>query len=75
MGAELKITVIATGFPMRHKTDLALDLGRHRGKKPRRPDDVMFDGMAAPSMAHGAPYEDLEKPAYLRRKTGVKKLR
>ncbi|MBU2575370.1 MAG: cell division protein FtsZ [Elusimicrobia bacterium] len=75
MGAELKITVIATGFPMRHKTDLALDLGRHRAKKRQRPDDILFDGAAAPNMSHGAPYEDLEKPAFLRRKAGIKKLK
>ncbi|MBI4802274.1 MAG: cell division protein FtsZ [Elusimicrobia bacterium] len=75
MGDELKITVIATGFPMRHKTDLTLDLGRHRGKKRQRPDDILFDGAAAPNMSRGAPYEDLEKPAFLRRKVGMKKLK
>lgn len=73
MGDELKITVIATGFPTRRKTDVALDLGRHRLKKPRRPDDVLFEGAPAMSVTQGAPYEDIEKPAFIRR-GGKKKL-
>jgi len=75
MGDELKITVIATGFPMRRKTDLTLDLERHRNRKRSRPEDVSFDGAAVPDMAHGSSYEDLESPAFMRRKAGARKLK
>ena len=73
LGDELKITVIATGFATK-RNDLAGELGRLRGLnrgRPRRPDGDLQQ--MAPPAVPGA--EDLEKPAYLRRPTGVRRLK
>jgi len=76
MGDELKITVIATGFPSRPKTDLSIDLERHRHKKRPRPADDFFDNMGGPNMMNsGIPDEDLDRPAFMRRKAGSRKLK
>ena len=69
MGVDLKITVIATGFPSRPKNDLTLDLGKHRNKKRPHPADELFDTLDVPNLMNsGMVNEDLDKPAYLRRR-------
>ncbi|MEK7720848.1 MAG: cell division protein FtsZ, partial [Elusimicrobiota bacterium] len=72
LGDELKITVIATGFTAR-RNDLAGDFGRlrglSRGRHRRRGDDIP---QPVPSAVSGT--EDVEKPAYLRRPTGARRL-
>ncbi len=76
MGDDLKITVIATGFPSRQKNDLSLDLERHRGRKRVRPAEDFFDTVGSASMMLvGMQDEDLDKPAFLRRKSGTRKLK
>jgi cell division protein FtsZ len=76
MGEELKITVIATGFPSRPKSDLSIDLERHRYKKRPRPSEDFFDGIGISGLAGGSMSdEDLDKPAFMRRKTGGRKLK
>ncbi len=73
LGDELKITVIATGFTAK-RNDLVGELGRlrglNRGHARRLGDDI--PQLAAPAVP-GA--EDLEKPAYLRRPTGARRLK
>lgn len=69
MGEDLKITVIATGFPSRPRNDLTIDLGKRRHKKRPHPADELFDNFDAPNiMNQGMADDDLEKPAYLRRR-------
>ena len=76
VGDALKITVIATGFPSRPKTDLSIDLERHRHKKRPRPAGDFFDSIDGPNMMNsGMPDEDLDRPAFMRRKTGGRKLK
>jgi cell division protein FtsZ len=76
MGDDLKITVIATGFPSRPKSDLSIDLERHRYKKRPRPAEDFFDNMAGPNMMNaGMADDDLDRPAFMRRKTGGRKLK
>jgi len=76
MGEGLKITVIATGFPSRPKNDLSIDLDRRRYKKRPRQADDFFDNMGGPNMmAAGMPEEDLDRPAFMRRKAGSRKLK
>ncbi|OGR45564.1 MAG: cell division protein FtsZ [Elusimicrobia bacterium GWA2_61_42] len=74
MGDELKITVIATGFPSR-RGELAGDLARLRGmgrNRTRRLGDDFLPESPAPS---GGREEDMEKPAYLRRQSGARRLK
>jgi len=72
LGDELKITVIATGFAAK-RNDLVGELGRlhglNRGRARRHDDDLT---QLAPPVVPGT--EDTEKPAYLRRPTGVRRL-
>jgi len=69
MGEDLKITVIATGFPSRPKNDLTIDLGKRRHIKRPHPADELFDNFDVPNMMNtGMVDDDLEKPAYLRRR-------
>ncbi len=76
MGEDLKITVIATGFPSRQKNDLSLDLERRRGRKRLRPAEDFLDTVGSASMMLvGMQDEDLDKPAFLRRKTGSRRLK
>ncbi|HBB66218.1 MAG: cell division protein FtsZ [Elusimicrobia bacterium GWA2_56_46] len=76
VGDALKITVIATGFPSRPKTDLSIDLERHRHKKRPRPAGDFFDSIDGPNMINsGMPDEDLDRPAFMRRKTGGRRLK
>lgn len=76
MGEDLKITVIATGFPSRPKNDLCLDLERRRGRKRPPPSDDFFDNMGNAGMIlAGMQDEDLDKPAFLRRKAGARRLK
>ena len=76
MGEELKITVIATGFPSRPKSDLSIDLERHRHKKRARPAEDFFDNIGGPNLMNsGIPDEDLDRPAFIRRKAGSRKLK
>jgi len=75
MGVDLKITVIATGFPARPKNDLRVDLGRHHLKKRPRPADDLFDGVGPNLMNSGISDDDLDRPAYMRRKPGVGRLK
>jgi cell division protein FtsZ len=76
MGDDLKITVIATGFPTRRKNDLSLDLERRRGRKRPRPAEDFLDTVgSAGMMLAGMQDEDLDKPAFLRRKTGARRLK
>jgi len=74
LGDELKITVIATGFPSK-RGELAGDLARLRGigrNRPRRlEDDFLPEGPAS----SGGRDEDVEKPAYLRRQSGSRRLK
>ncbi len=73
-GDEIKITVIATGFPsMRGELsgDLAKLRGMGRGRGRRFDDDFL---PAAAASQPGAE-EDLDKPAYLRRSGGVRRLK
>ncbi len=74
LGDEMKITVIATGFPS-NRGELASDLGRRRamtvgGKRQRRLDDDFL-----PEERGSSREEDLEKPAYLRRQSGTRRLK
>lgn len=74
LGEELKITVIATGFPSR-RGELAGDLARLRGMGRNRPRRLGDDFLAeAPAAASGRE-EDLDKPAYLRRQSGARRLK
>jgi len=77
VGDDLKITVIATGFPSRPKNDLSLDLERHRHKKrPRCADDFYSALDAGPGlMPAGGLDEDLDRPAFMRRKAGGRRLK
>jgi len=72
LGDELKITVIATGFTAK-RNDLGGEMGRlrglNRGRTRRHDDDVT---QLAPPAVPGT--EDIEKPAYLRRPTGARRL-
>ena len=74
LGDELKITVIATGFTAK-RTDLVGELGRLRGlnraAQPRRRGDDM--PQLPPPQVSGT--EDIDKPAYLRRPTGARRLK
>ena len=73
LGDELKITVIATGFTAK-RNDLVGEFGRLRGlnqHRARRHDDDVTQ--LAPPAVPGT--EDVEKPAYLRRPTGVRRLK
>lgn len=73
LGDELKITVIATGFTAK-RNDLVGELGRlrglNRGLTRRRGDDIP---QMAPPPVPGT--EDTDKPAYLRRPTGARRLK
>jgi cell division protein FtsZ len=73
LGDEIKITVIATGFPSR-RGELAGDIARLRGmgrnRSHRLEDDFLAD--APPSAAERD--DDTDKPAYLRRKGGGRRL-
>ncbi|MCX5792293.1 MAG: cell division protein FtsZ [Elusimicrobiota bacterium] len=73
MGGELKITVIATGFPAK-RSELAGDLARIKARGPRRPrlDDDFPPDQQQVSSGCG---DNLDKPAYLRRQPGVRRLR
>jgi len=71
LGDELKITVIATGFPAK-RSELAGDLARLKSRVgPRRriddefPSDVPLSGGS----------DNLDKPAYLRRQPGARRLK
>ncbi len=74
LGDEIKITVIATGFPSR-RGELAGDLARLRGlgrsAGRRRTDDDFLPASANSSLSD----EDMEKPAYLRRQSGARRLK
>ena len=72
MGDELKITVIATGFPAK-KNDLMADLSRRPRGKTR--DYGLDDFSRIPEQAPSQSEEDMEKPAFLRRKAGSKRLK
>ncbi len=75
LGDEIKITVIATGFPSR-RGELAGDLARLRGmgrSGGRRRTDEDFLPAQTGTSAFGD--EDTEKPAYLRRQSGVRRLK
>ncbi|MCX5784097.1 MAG: cell division protein FtsZ [Elusimicrobia bacterium] len=72
MGDELKITVIATGFPAK-KNDLISDLSRRPRSKIR--DYSSDDFSAVPEQVSSQFAEDMEKPAFLRRKAGSKRLK
>ncbi|PJA13100.1 MAG: cell division protein FtsZ [Elusimicrobia bacterium CG_4_10_14_0_2_um_filter_56_8] len=74
LGDEIKITVIATGFPSR-RGELAGDMARLRGMgraSHRRADDDFFP---APAGTSALSDEDIEKPAYLRRQSGTRRLK
>ena len=75
LGDEIKITVIATGFPSR-RGELAGDLARLRGlgraAGRRRIDD---DFLPASASAGSLSDEDMDKPAYLRRQNGSRRLK
>ncbi|HNW43073.1 MAG TPA: cell division protein FtsZ [Elusimicrobiales bacterium] len=72
MGDELKITVIATRFPEK-RSELAGDLARikARGQRRRLDDDFAPD----PQQALSACADNLDKPAYLRRQPGARRLK
>jgi len=72
MGEELKITVIATGFPAK-KNELISDLSRRPRGKTR--DYAYDDFFAVPAQASVKVEEDSEKPAFLRRKAGSRRLK
>ena len=72
MGEELKITVIATGFPAK-KNDLISDLSRRPRGKTR--DYGYDDFFAVPAQAPVQAEEDTEKPAFLRRKASSRRLK
>ncbi|MCM2267679.1 MAG: cell division protein FtsZ [Elusimicrobiales bacterium] len=74
LGEELKITVIATGFPSR-RGELAGDLARLRGMGRNRPRRLEDDFLPDSPSAAGGREEDLEKPAYLRRQSGARRLK
>ncbi len=74
LGEELKITVIATGFPSR-RGELAGDLARLRGMGRNRPRRLSDDFLAEAPAASSGREEDLEKPAYLRRQSGARRLK
>ena len=73
MGDELKITVIATGFPAK-RSELAGDLARlrNRGKRPRIDDDFPQAEETQRASAYG---DNFDKPAYLRRQPGARRLK
>lgn len=76
IGEELKITVIATGFPSRPRSDLSIDLERHRHRKRPRPPEELFDSMGGPGLMNaGMQDEDLDRPAFLRRKGVSRRLK
>jgi len=74
LGDEIKITVIATGFPSK-RGELAGDLARLRGigrsAGRRRTDDDFLPASTGSSLND----EDMEKPAYLRRQNGARRLK
>ncbi|PIU20524.1 MAG: cell division protein FtsZ [Elusimicrobia bacterium CG08_land_8_20_14_0_20_59_10] len=73
LGEELRITVIATGFPAK-RSELAGDLARlrNRGRRPRI--DENFPSAEEPR--GGSSYGDnFDKPAYLRRQPGARRLK
>ena len=72
MGEELKITVIATGFPAK-RSELAGDLARIKARGPRRRSDDDF-APEQPQPLSGCA-DNLDKPAYLRRQPGVRRLK
>jgi len=75
LGDELKITVIATGFPGRRgglDGDLRHMLSTHRARS-RRFDDAFLP--EDPAAAGAGQDEDTEKPAYLRRQSGARRLK
>ena len=74
LGEELKITVIATGFPSR-RGELAGDLARLRGMGRNRPRRLSDDFLAEAPAASSGREEDLAKPAYLRRQSGARRLK
>jgi cell division protein FtsZ len=73
LGDELKITVIATGFPSR-RGELAGDIARLRGMGRNRPRRLEDDFLADAPVAAADRDEDMDKPAYLRRKGGGRRL-
>ncbi|MBI5743568.1 MAG: cell division protein FtsZ [Elusimicrobia bacterium] len=74
LGDEIKITVIATGFPSR-RGELAGDLARLRGMGRNRPRRLEDDFPSEGPASSGERNEDLEKPAYLRRQSGLRRLK
>ena len=73
MGDELKITVIATGFPAK-RSELASDLARLHGRarRPRSDDEFPSDDAPVSSVPGD---NNLDKPAYLRRQPGARRLK
>ncbi len=74
LGDELKITVIATGFPSR-RGELAGDLARLRGMGRNRPRRLEDDFLPEAPASADRREEDLDKPAYLRRQSGSRRLK
>lgn len=70
MGDNLQITVIATGFPAK-RSELAGDLARIKARGPRRRLDDEFPS----DVPMSAGSDNLEKPAYLRRQPGSRRLK
>jgi len=73
LGDELKITVIATGFPSK-RGELAGDLARLRGMGRNRARRLEDDFLPEAPVSSGGREEDVEKPAYLRRQNGARRL-
>jgi len=73
LGDEIKITVIATGFPSR-RGELAGDIARLRGMGRNRPRRLEDDFLAEAPVSSSERDEDTDKPAYLRRKGGGRRL-
>ena len=72
MGDELKITVIATGFPAK-RSELAGDLARLKSRVQRlRIDDDFAPEQLQPLSGCA---DNLDKPAFLRRQPGVRRLK
>ncbi|OGS12569.1 MAG: cell division protein FtsZ [Elusimicrobia bacterium RIFOXYA2_FULL_58_8] len=72
MGDDLKITVIATGFPAK-RSELAGDLARIKSRGPRRRMDDDFPSEQFHELSGAA--DNLDKPAYLRRQPGGRRLK
>jgi cell division protein FtsZ len=72
MGDSIKITVIATGFPAK-RSELASDLARIRSRGPRRAS--LENGFPPEPQFSGAADENVDKPAYLRRQPGARRLK